>query len=309
MFDLARRNKVLLSFKTVESIKRAYSFSNLQSFLDIYYAGCAVLIHERDFYELTWNYLQRAASDNVRHVEMFFDPQSHTSRGVAFETVIMGIHRASAKAETVFGITTNIILCFLRHLSAEEAMETLMDALPFKHLIVGIGLDSSELDHPPKKFEEVFAFAHRQGFHTVAHAGEEGPADYIWQALEVLKVSRIDHGVRCVDDPMLVDQLACKRTPLTICPLSSLKLRVVKSLDRLPLKSLLHKGLCVTVNSDDPAYFGGYVSDNFRASAEALALASDDIRQLAKNSFEASFLPDHRKTQLMDEVDHFLAAV
>ncbi len=306
MFEIARRNKIVLRFKTIESVRRAYRFKNLQQFLDIYYEGCRMLIHERDFFDLTWAYLCRAAKDGVRHVEMFFDPQSHTSRGVAIETVINGIRQATEKAEKVLGITTHLILCFLRHLTADEAMRTLEEVLPFKHWIKAVGLDSSEVGHPPKKFEKVFAFARQHGLLTVAHAGEEGPAEYIWQALELLKVSRVDHGVRCVDDPMLVNQLASRRTPLTMCPLSGLNLRVVNSLKHFPLKTLLHQGLCVTVNSDDPAYFGGYVGDNFRASARALSLSVNDIRQLALNSFEASFLSDSRRAKLMGEVHQFI---
>ena len=308
MFAIARRNGVPLRFAGVEEARRAYRFRDLQSFLDIYYEGASVLRAERDFYELTMAYLERAVADGVRHAEIFFDPQTHTARGIAFETVARGIHRALADGEARFEMTSKLILCFLRHLSPEEAARTLAEALAFRDWIAGVGLDSSEAGNPPSKFEAVFASAREAGFLAVAHAGEEGPAAYIREALDVLHARRIDHGVRCVEDPELVADLAARRIPLTVCPLSNVRLGVFPELSRHNLKDLLHRGLCVTINSDDPAYFGGYVAENYRAAREALALSREDIVQLAKNSFEASFLPPEEKERWINAVDVFAAA-
>lgn len=265
MFQIAERNGVALRFASVEEVRKAYNFRDLQSFLDIYYEGTRVLLHEQDFYDLTWAYLQRVSDQNVRRAEVFFDPQAHTERGVPFETVVTGIHRALLDAEERLRISSGLIMCFLRHLSAEAAMDTLQRALPFKEWIIGVGLDSSEVGNPPEKFKTVFDQAREHGFLTVAHAGEEGPPEYMWQAIELLRVSRIDHGVRCMEDPRLVEELRERRIPLTVCPLSNVKLRVFDSIAHHPLKRMLDSGLCVTVNSDDPAYFGGYVVENFRA--------------------------------------------
>ena len=308
MFEIAERNKVTLRYASVEEVRRAYDFSDLQSFLDVYYEATRVLLHEQDFYDLTRADLQKAATQNVRHAEIFFDPQAHTDRGVPFETVITGIHRALVDAGQQLGISSELIMCFLRHLSAEEAMETLVRSLPFKEWIVGVGLGSSELGHPPTDFKAVFDKARELGFVTVAHAGEEGPPEYIWQALEELKVSRIDHGVRCVEDPKQVEKLIEEQTPLTVCPLSNVRLRVFDSTQDHNLKRMLDMGLCVTVNSDDPAYFGGYIAENFRAIQEGLYLTRDDIYRLVKNSFRASFLDAGRKQRLSEELDDYYFA-
>jgi adenosine deaminase len=303
MMALAQRNQIDLPYSDVDEIRRDYEFSDLQSFLDIYYAGAAVLITEQDFYDLTWAYLERAASDNVRHVEIFFDPQTHTDRGVGFATVIDGIHRALQAGEAQLGITYRVIMCFLRHLSAADAMDTLEAALPHKSRIHAVGLDSSEVGHPPSKFVAVFDRARNEGFLTVAHAGEEGPPEYIWEALDLLKVERIDHGVRALEDAELVTRLAKEKIPLTVCPLSNLKLRVINSLEEHNLKELLRAGLCVTINSDDPAYFGGYIEENFRQSQLALNLSADEIYTLARNAFMASFLSDADKRRHIAEID------
>ena len=267
-----------------------------------------MLLHERDFYDLTWAYLQKAADQNVRRAEIFFDPQAHTGRGVPFETVITGIQRAMLDAGKQLGISSALIMCFLRHLSAEEAMETLRSSLPFREWIVGVGLDSSEVGNPPGEFEVVFDEAREHRLLTVAHAGEEGPPEYIWQALDDLKVSRIDHGVRCVEDPKLVDRLREEQIPLTVCPLSNVKLRVFDTIRDHDLKRMLDLGLCVTVNSDDPAYFGGYVDENIRAVQEGLGVTRDDIYRLAKNSFQASFLDVAEKQRLSNELDDYFAS-
>jgi adenosine deaminase len=306
LWEMAGRNRLTLRFHTVEELRKAYSFHNLQSFLDIYYEGTRVLLSEQDFFDLTWAYLERAAQQNVRHMEIFFDPQAHTARGVPFETVIRGIHRALEEAIPRLNISSRLIMCFLRHLSAEAAMQTLEASLRFKDWIVAVGLDSSELNHPPNKFVEVFQRARAEGYLTVAHAGEEGPPDYIRQALDLLNVSRIDHGVRCLEDPALVQRLARERIPLTVCPLSNVKLCIFKSLEDHNLKKLLDLGLCVTVNSDDPAYFGGYITENFLASQKALGLTRHDIYILARNAFEASFLRADEKQRLIAELDRFM---
>ncbi|HZY84235.1 MAG TPA: adenosine deaminase [Gemmataceae bacterium] len=302
MFELARRNGVALPFADAEAVRRAYVFRDLQSFLDIYYAGCRVLLKEQDFYELTRAYLTRAAADGVRHAEIFFDPQTHTDRGVAFETVVTGIRRALLEGREKLGVTSGLILCFLRDLSAEAALATLEQARPFRDWLVGVGLDSAEKDNPPVKFRAVFERARDWGLHAVAHAGEEGPPDYIRQALDVLKAERIDHGVRCEEDPDLVSRLVAEQVPLTVCPLSNVRLRVVPTLARHPLKRLLDRGLCVTVNSDDPAYFGGYVGENYRACRAALGLSDADVARLAKNSFRASFVTEDERRRLLAEV-------
>ncbi len=307
MFELARRNGVTLPYASVEDVRRAYVFSDLQSFLDIYYAGCRVLMKEQDFYDLTWAYLTRAAAQGVRHAEIFFDAQTHTDRGVAFETVVSGIYRALEDGRTRLSITSGLILCFLRHLSEEAAMRTLQEALPFRGWILAVGLDSSEVGHPPLKFKDVYHRAREAGLLAVAHAGEEGPPEYVWEALDVLKVRRIDHGVRCVEDERLVGRLVEEQIPLTVCPLSNVKLRVFPNLKSHNLKQLLDCSLLVTVNSDDPAYFGGYVADNLQASAAALDLSREQQLQLARNSFVASFLSDESKRAYLQELDRFAA--
>lgn len=308
MFALAERNRVELPYASVEEVRSAYQFTNLQSFLDLYYQGTTVLLRERDFYELAFAYLRAAAAQNVRHAEIFFDPQAHTDRGVAFETVITGLIRALDDAEREWGLTSKLILCFLRHLSAESAMTTLEAAIPFRERIVAVGLDSSELGHPPSKFQAVFEKALGLGFLTVAHAGEEGPPEYVWEALNLLRVTRIDHGVRCLEDAKLVDHLRAKRTPLTVCPLSNVRLRVFDRLEDHNLKALLDAGLCATVNSDDPAYFGGYIEDNYVAVQKALGLDRGDLLRLARNAFEASFLSDGAKKKLIEELDDYAGA-
>ena len=305
MFEIAARNRVALPFSSVDEVRRAYNFTDLQSFLDIYYKGMEVLRQERDFYDLTWAYLERAHADHVLHAEIFFDPQGHTERGIPFETMITGIHAALLDGERQFGMMTKLIMCFLRHLSVESAMETLRRSLPFRDWITAVGLDSSEAGNPPAKFAAVFDRAREAGFLTVAHAGEEGPPDYIWQALDVLGASRIDHGVRCIEDARLVERLRAEQVPLTVCPLSNVKLRVFRVLSEHNLKRLLDLGLCVTVNSDDPAYFGGYLNDNFLAAEKALSLDRNDIRKLAENSFRASFLSDAEKRGLLEQLDKF----
>ncbi len=306
MFAIGERNGVELPFESVEEVKRAYEFTNLQDFLDIYYAGAKVLQEEQDFYDLTWAYLTKVHEQNVRHVEIFFDPQTHTDRGIPFETVISGIHRALGDAETALDMSTELIMCFLRHLSAEAAMDTLRMALPFKDWIIAVGLDSSEVGHPPEKFVEVFDRAREEGFLTVAHAGEEGPPEYIWQALDLLKAERIDHGVRCVEDERLVERLRRENVALTVCPLSNVKLCVFDTMQQHNLKQLLDLGLRATVNSDDPSYFGGYMNANFLEAQRALGLGRDDIYRLVRNSFEAAFAPEERKAALIQELDAYL---
>jgi adenine deaminase len=307
IFDLARRNGVALSYPDVESLRRAYDFQDLQSFLDIYYAGASVLLTRQDFYDMTWAYLERAHADNVRHVEMFFDPQTHTARGVPFAEVIEGIHAAMQHGRQKYRISGGLIMCFLRHLSEEEAFATLEQAMPHLDKIIGVGLDSSERGHPPEKFARVFARSGELGLHRVAHAGEEGPPEYIRSALDVLQVERIDHGVRCLEDQQLVQRLAASRMALTVCPLSNIKLRVFEEIGRHNLADLLRAGLAATVNSDDPAYFGGYMNANFVAAFEALPLTREDAKVLAINSFEAAFLSREDKRKLVDEVERFFA--
>ena len=307
MFELARRNGVTLPYASVEDVRRAYVFSDLQSFLDIYYAVCRVLVKEQDFYDLTWAYLTRAAAQGVRHAEIFFDPQTHTDRGVAFETVVTGIHRALEDGRARLNITSGLILCFLRHLSADAATRTLGEALPYRGWILAVGLDSSELGHPPMKFKDVYDRARESGLLAVAHAGEEGPPAYVWEALDVLKARRIDHGVRSIEDERLVERLVEEQIPLTVCPLSNVKLRVFPNLKSHNVRRLLDRGLLVTVNSDDPAYFGGYIGDNFQASAAALDLSREQLLRLARNSFVASFLPDAAKRAHLEELERFAA--
>lgn len=303
MFEIARRNGVAIPYPDVETLRRAYDFHNLQSFLDIYYAGASVLLHEQDFYDLTAAYLVRCREDNVVHTEIFFDPQTHTARGVAFDTVLNGILRACRDAEAKWGITSSLIMCFLRHLSEADAFATLEQALPYKQHIIGVGLDSSEVGHPPSKFTRVFERARAEGFLAVAHAGEEGPPQYVYEALDLLKVERIDHGVRAEEDDVLMRRLIAEQMPLTVCPLSNLKLKVVSELARHNLHRMLGRGVLVTVNSDDPAYFGGYMNQNFADVADALDLSENDIRALCKNSFKASFLCEDKKEMWCRRVD------
>ncbi len=305
IFALAERNGVKLNYASVEELRRAYAFTDLQSFLDIYYAGASVLLKEQDFYDMAWAYLQRARADNVRHAELFFDPQTHTERGVAFETVINGLHRALQDAKAQWGMSGALIMCFLRHLSEEEAFATLEQSLPYRDKFIGVGLDSSERGHPPEKFSRVFARCKELGLHLVAHAGEEGPPEYIRTALDVLQVERIDHGVRCLEDAALTERLARDRVPLTVCPLSNIKLRVFDKPVDHNLMKLLDAGLTVTVNSDDPAYFGGYVNDNFVQMFDALPLNREHAYRLAHNSFAASFLDEKAKQAFLKEVDAF----
>lgn len=299
MFALAERNGIKLPYKDTEEIRAAYQFTNLQSFLDIYYAGAGVLQTSRDFYDLTWAYLERCKADNVVHTEIFFDPQTHTERGIDFETVLEGIDGALSDAKDKLGITSHLIMSFLRHLSEESAMETLEMALPYKDRMIGVGLDSSEAGFPPEMFERVFAKARKAGFIPMAHAGEEGPPEYIHQALELLKVVRIDHGVRAIEDPKLMERLIAERMPLTVCPLSNVKLKVFETLADHNILDMLDQGACVTVNSDDPAYFGGYMNANFEGLINELGMTETQARRLAANSFEASFLPEAEKKAWM----------
>jgi adenine deaminase len=303
IFRLAERNRVALPYAGVEALRAAYAFTDLQSFLVLYYAGAEVLLREQDFYDMAWAYLSRAAADNVLRAEIFFDPQTHTSRGVAFDIVIGGLHRAITDAQMRLGISADLILCFLRHLSEEEAFATLEEALPYRDRFIGLGLDSGERGNPPEKFARVFARGHALGFRIVAHAGEEGPPAYIRSALDVLKAERIDHGVRCLEDPALVERLVRERIPLTVCPLSNEKLRVVLRLSDHNLGELLAKGLVATINSDDPAYFGGYINQNFTETFDALRLTGEHAYQLAWNSFEASFASSEAKRAWIDKLD------
>jgi len=307
MFALARRNTIKLPYDSVEAVRRAYQFGNLQDFLNVYYRGMSVLVTEQDFYDLAFAYLRRARADNVRHVEMFFDPQGHTARGVPFATVIGGLSRAIADARRELAVDASLIMCFLRHLDEAEAEQTLDSALLFRDRIAGVGLDSSETGHPPSKFKNVFRRARDAGFFLTAHAGEEGPPSYVWEALDVLGVKRIDHGNRSLEDASLVARLAGERMALTVCPLSNLRLRVVDDLARHPIRRMMDKGLVVTVNSDDPAYFGGYVNDNFRAVADALALTREEIVAIARNSVQASLMPVAQKAATLAEIEHALA--
>ncbi|MEL6858265.1 MAG: adenosine deaminase [Pseudomonadota bacterium] len=299
LFELARRNQIDIPFASVEDVRQAYEFSELQDFLDIYYQGMGVLITERDFYDLTYAYLQRVAADNVVHVEIFFDPQGHTARGISFDTVMRGITKALADGERDFGISSHLIMCFLRHLDEADALKTFEQAQPWRDHIFGVGLDSSELGHPPSKFENVFAVAKAAGLKCVAHAGEEGPPEYVWEALDLLGIDRLDHGNRALEDQGLIDRLVADQMTLTVCPLSNLKLCVVDDMRAHPMKKMLDAGIAATVNSDDPAYFGGYMNQNFEAIIDALDLDERDIRTLAENSFRGSFLaPDLVQRQI-----------
>lgn len=306
MFEIAKRNNKKLKYASIEELKKAYRFSNLQEFLDIYYAGADVLLHEKDFYDLTWAYLTKVKKQNLVHTEIFFDPQTHTERGVPFDVVIKGIYRALEEGQKQLGISSKLILSFLRHLDEASAFETLNQALPYKELISAVGLDSSELGNPPSKFERVFEQARAEGFFTVAHAGEEGPADYIWESIELLEVHRIDHGNRSLEDDKLIMHLVEKQIPLTLCPLSNLELKVVHDLKDHPVVEMMERGLLVTVNSDDPAYFGGYMNENYIAIAEALNLSKEHIAQLVKNSFMASWLSDVEKSNMVSQINEYL---
>lgn len=305
MFMLAQKNEVKIPYHSVGEVKNAYQFQNLQDFLNIYYAGANVLITEQDFFDLTWAYLQKAHSQHIVHVEIFFDPQTHTHRGIPFETVVTGIHNALLKAEKELGITSHLIMCFLRHLSEQDAINTFHEALPFKNLIKGIGLDSSEKGNPPQKFEKVFQMAKKEGFKTVAHAGEEGPAEYVYDAIHLLNIDRIDHGNNALDNPTLVKEIVQKEMALTVCPLSNQKLKVVPDLTKHPIKKMLDLGIKATINSDDPAYFGGYLNENYFAIIENLQLSKKEILTLIKNGFSASFMEEKIKNQWIAKVDSF----
>lgn len=308
MFSLAQRNGTELPYASVEALREAYDFSNLQDFLDIYYQGMNVLQTQQDYYDLTTAYLKRVQAQNVQHVEIFFDPQGHLERGVAFETVIKGIHEALVDGKHEHGISFGIIMCFLRHLDEQSALETLALAKPHLDKIIGVGLDSSEKGNPPEKFINVFAKAQQLGLKLVAHAGEEGPAEYVQQALDLLKVQRIDHGNAAMDDPDLIRRLVKQQTPLTVCPLSNTKLCVVDDMHNHPLPAMLDAGLCVTINSDDPAYFGGYMNENFLAISDALNLSRDQLGLLCRNSFKAAFISDRRRDELMGNLAQYLRA-
>lgn len=305
MFEIAQRNQVEIPYQSVEEVKKAYQFSCLQDFLDIYYAGASVLLYEKDFYDLTMAYFKHCAEENIVHTEIMFDPQTHTKRGISFETVINGIQKAREDAKVKYGISSILIMSYLRHLSEEDAFETLQQSLPYKHLIKAVGLDSSEKGNPPSKFEKVFQASIKEGYIPVAHAGEEGAANYIWEALDLLKISRIDHGNNCLTDEVLIKRLVNEKIALTVCPLSNLELQVVKNLRDHPLKKMLNLGLKATVNSDDPAYFGGYLNENFLQTIETLDLTKDEVKQLVKNSFEYSLLPEDEKQEYLSEVENF----
>jgi len=307
MFELAARNNINLPFASVEDVRKAYDFSNLQDFLDIYYQGMGVLITEQDFYDLTWAYLTKIHGQNVIHTEIFFDPQGHTDRGVAFETVINGITRALDDGATTYGISSRLIMCFLRHLSEEAAFATLEQALPHRDKIAGVGLDSSEQGHPPSKFERVFAAAKEAGFLAVAHAGEEGPPEYVFEALDLLKIDRLDHGNRALENDTLVQRLIAENMALTVCPLSNYHLAGVSDMRQHPIKKMLDLGLKATLNSDDPAYFGGYMNENFEAVVEPLGMTRQHILTLARNGFDASFISDTEKQVLQDKLSAYVA--
>tara|TARA_B100001123_G_C15313268_1_gene1025223 strand:+ start:138 stop:1133 length:996 start_codon:yes stop_codon:yes gene_type:complete len=302
LFKLAKKNNIQIPFKNVEEIKSAYNFSNLESFLKIFYHGSKVLVNEEDFFDLTWAYALKCKEDNVVHTEIFFDPQTHLNRGVNFNTVINGIYKALLKANKEFDLSFKIIMCFLRHLNEASAFKVLEEALVHKDKIVGVGLDSSEIGHPPRKFEKVFKKAREEGFLTVAHAGEEGPPEYIWEALNLLKVKRIDHGVQCLADEKLVTKLRNEQIPLTVCPLSNIKLCVFDKLNEHNLKKMLSKKLMVMVNSDDPAYFGGYVNKNLIDTQAALGLSMEEVKTLIVNSFKSSFLKEETKKHWIEKI-------
>ncbi|MDB9864128.1 adenosine deaminase [Candidatus Thioglobus sp.] len=307
LFKLAKRNSIQLPFNSVNEVKKAYQFSNLQDFLDIYYQGAEVLLHKQDFYDLTWAYLLMCKQQNVIHVEPFFDPQTHTVRGVAFETIVSGIAEALADGKAKLGITSRLIMCFLRHLSEESAIETLKSSEQFTDVIYGVGLDSAEMGNPPEKFINVFSKAKGMGYKLVAHAGEEGPASYIWSSLDVLNVQRIDHGIRAIDDPDLMLRLIESQMPLTICPLSNVKLRVFDTMASHTILDMLDLGVCVTVNSDDPSYFGGYMTENFLALYDSLELSRDQAIRLINNSIDASFAEDSRKKELSNLLQTYIS--
>ena len=306
MFNLAKRNNISLPYENINDVKKAYEFNHLQDFLDIYYQGAEVFQSEQDFYDLTWAYLIKCQQQNVQHVEPFFDPQTHTLRGIAFETVINGISHALEDGEKKLGISYQLIMCFLRHLSESDAIETLRSAEKFIDKIHGVGLDSSEKGNPPEKFSNVFGEANKIGFKLVAHAGEEGPASYIWSSLDILKVNRIDHGIRAMDDPKLLSHLIDSQIPLTVCPLSNIKLRVFNHMSQHPILEMLDLGLCVTVNSDDPSYFGGYMTENFNELAKNLSLSKDQAKMLVINSINASFTDEVRKAELYNSLNSFI---
>lgn len=308
MFAMAQRNAIAIPFESVEAVREAYHFSNLQDFLDIYYQGMNVLRTEQDFYDLTMTYLRRVSAQNVMHTEIFFDPQGHTERGISFETVVSGITRALDDGLVDLGITSRLIMCFLRHLSEESAFATLDQAMPHRDRIIGVGLDSSELGHPPEKFARVFAMARERGFKIVAHAGEEGPPDYVWQALDDLKIDRMDHGNRSLEDPALVQRIVNEGIALTVCPLSNLKLCGVGDMRDHPIKKMLDLGIRATVNSDDPSYFGGYMNENFIAVADALDLERDHIVMLARNGINACFVSDASRKKMMQRLDAYVLA-
>jgi adenosine deaminase len=306
MFQMAERNGILLPYKNIEALRAAYDFSRLQDFLDIYYQGMDVLLTEQDFFDLTWAYLQKISRQAVRHIEIFFDPQAHVARGIAFQTVLNGIHSALVKGQQEYEISFGLIMCFLRHLDEADAFATLKMALSHKDKIIGVGLDSSEKGHPPSKFQRVFAKAREEGFRLVAHAGEEGPPEYIYEALDILKVDRIDHGNRAMEDPALIKRLVDEQIALTVCPLSNTKLCVVADMKDHPLPQLLEAGIKVTVNSDDPAYFGGYLNENYEAVNTILGNNTELLAQLARNSFSASFLEASQRERLVAEVDAYM---
>ncbi|MGV6818137.1 MAG: adenosine deaminase [Thiotrichales bacterium] len=306
MFEIAQRNGVGLPYASVDELRKAYEFSELQDFLDIYYQGMNVLRTTQDYFDLTWAYIEKINAQNVRHIEIFFDPQGHTSRGVGFATVVEGIYSALLQGQRKFGISFDLIMCFLRHLDEEDAMKTLEESLPYRDKIIGVGLDSSELGHPPHKFQRVFEKARALGFHVVAHAGEEGPPEYVEEALNLLKVERIDHGNRALENQALVDRIVSEEIALTVCPLSNLKLCVVDDLKNHPIPKMLSLGVKATINSDDPAYFGGYMNENFQQLTRAVGLAHLDIEVMVKNSFEAAFINDVRRGELMAELNDFL---
>ncbi|RKR15366.1 adenosine deaminase [Maribacter vaceletii] len=305
MFQIAKRNNIILDYDSIDSLKKAYQFNNLQEFLDIYYTGAKVLLYEQDFYDLTWAYLNKVHDQNVVHVEVFFDPQTHTDRGVDFAVVINGIYKALEKAKQELNISYKLIMSYLRHLSEEEAFKTLESSLPYKDWIDGVGLDSSEIGNPPSKFVQVFKASAKHGYKLVAHAGEEGPVDYIWEALDLLKVIRIDHGNRCLDDEKLVQRLVKEKIPLTLCPLSNVALKVISKMEEHPVAKMLEKGIIATIHSDDPAYFGGYMNANFYETAKALNLNKRQIMQLAINAFEASWLSSNVKEKHILEVKNY----
>ena len=306
MFNLAHRNHIQLPYESVQEIHDAYQFSDLQSFLNIYYQGANVLNIEQDFYDLMWAYLKKSNEQNVRHAEIFFDPQTHTQRGIPFEVFMNGLISAKEDAQQKLGISSELIMCFLRHLSPEDAEKTLELAQPYKEKILGVGLDSSELGRPPSLFKDVFDRAHKEGYIPVAHAGEEGPAEYVWEAINLLKVKRIDHGVRSLDDPKLIEYLVKNQIPLTVCPLSNIKLCVFDEMSNHNIKQLLDLGVCVTINSDDPAYFGGYMNENFYATQKGLNLSKKDLYKIGSNTIRASFLENMRKDELQSELDAYL---